>query len=400
MSPPESKTLPEKAEVFKGGVHAGRLQLTPNTTEFNYLPEYLEGPLPAVASTLPKTDEPIIVTRRAVPPFFAGLLPEGRRLTALRQAKKISVDDEFTLLLEVGEDTVGDVQILPPGAEPENLPPAAELPPDEQADFDHLAGITIADRVGLPGVQDKVSGQMVSLPVMRDDRRYILKLNPPEYPDVVENEAYFLSLARRCGLNTVDAVVVHDKKGQSGLLVTRFDRVASNESVQRLAVEDGCQCMGKWPGDKYSVTTEELFSVVASRCSSQPVARRDLFRQWLFALLSGNGDLHAKNVSVLWSDGTAAVSPTYDIPSTVPYGDMTMALSAADKLSNFSRRQVLELAESLQVNPRVAEGLLDGLLESTETLEEELRAGALPLDVTRLRTTVKQLRFRRQLLTK
>ncbi len=51
----------------------------------------------------------------ALPPFFSGLLPAGRRLTALRSAVKTSADDELTLLLAVGADTIGDVQILPHG---------------------------------------------------------------------------------------------------------------------------------------------------------------------------------------------------------------------------------------------------------------------------------------------
>lgn len=53
----------------------------------------------------------------AVPPFFAGLLPEGRRLTALRGAVKTSADDELSLLLAVGGSTIGDVTVLPEGVD-------------------------------------------------------------------------------------------------------------------------------------------------------------------------------------------------------------------------------------------------------------------------------------------
>ena len=43
------------------------------------------------------------------------LLPEGRRLGALRRAVKTSADDELSLLLAVGADAIGDVQVVPSG---------------------------------------------------------------------------------------------------------------------------------------------------------------------------------------------------------------------------------------------------------------------------------------------
>ena len=54
----------------------------------------------------------------AVPPFFAGLLPEGVRLDAAIASTKTSADDHLTLLLSVGADTIGNVRIVPAGAAP------------------------------------------------------------------------------------------------------------------------------------------------------------------------------------------------------------------------------------------------------------------------------------------
>ena len=85
---------------------------------FEYTPEYLANPGLGVATTLPSTDQPVVTPAGAVPAYFAGLLPEGRRLTALRSAIKTSVDDDLSLLLAVGADPVGDVQILPTGVAP------------------------------------------------------------------------------------------------------------------------------------------------------------------------------------------------------------------------------------------------------------------------------------------
>src|SRR4051794_3787637 len=41
---------------------------------------------------------PVVTTGGAVPPFFAGLLPEGVRLGVVISSTKTSADDHFTLL--------------------------------------------------------------------------------------------------------------------------------------------------------------------------------------------------------------------------------------------------------------------------------------------------------------
>lgn len=388
------------ANVFKNGELAATLELRDSATEFSYQAGYLASGKPAVASTLPLTADPLSVApRRAVPAFFAGLLPEGRRLTALRQAAKISADDEFSLLLAIGSDAIGDVQVLPPGIDPAQSQPVEPLQSGDDLDFEQLAGLTTRDRVGLPGVQDKLSGGMISVPVARADRAYILKLNPPEFSHVVENEAYFLALAKRCGLKAAEAEIVHDRDKRSALLVTRFDRVASGDGFDRLAMEDGCQVLGLWPADKYDVTSEQAIAALSAQCTAPPVARLELFGQWLFALLTGNGDLHAKNVSMLTSDSITRVSPIYDAPSTVFYGDDTLALTALGKRSSFSRRQVLEFASAIELPERAAKAMIERIVDGTEPMIDELSSGALPFEGRQRADAIRQLEHRRKLIT-
>lgn len=74
------------ADVYKQGILAATLVRSPGAVEFRYVEEYLKANLPAVATTLPRGLEPVMVRGGAVPPYFAGLLPEGRRLTGLRRA--------------------------------------------------------------------------------------------------------------------------------------------------------------------------------------------------------------------------------------------------------------------------------------------------------------------------
>jgi serine/threonine-protein kinase HipA len=86
------------ADVHKAGRPAARLRRTPDGVEFSYRDDYLAAPdARPVATTLPLDDRPVVTPAGAVPPFFAGLLPESRRLSALRRAVKTSADDELAL---------------------------------------------------------------------------------------------------------------------------------------------------------------------------------------------------------------------------------------------------------------------------------------------------------------
>lgn len=114
----EGLTSVAQADVFKAGVLAATLTRSPGGVEFGYRSEYLAAGGPAVATTLPLTEQPVVTVAGAVPAFFAGLLPEGRRLSSLRRAVKTSADDELSLLLAVGSDAIGDVQVVPAGQEP------------------------------------------------------------------------------------------------------------------------------------------------------------------------------------------------------------------------------------------------------------------------------------------
>lgn len=391
----------DSADVYKAGTLAAVLLRARDTVEFRYLPEYLAGPFPPVATTLPKTSESVRSPAGAVPPFFAGLLPEGRRLTSLRRALKASADDELSLLLGVGSDTIGDVQVVPAGEPPQEPEALLQVERDwaEIRFADLLSEAGIVDPVGIPGVQDKASAVMLSVPVAKARGRYILKIDPPEYPHVVRNEAFFLEIARRVGMDCADAEVVRDRDGRSGLLVRRFDRVVDEGgNLMRRACEDACQVLGRWPADKYSVTTEEAVLALADRCAARPVALRRLFEQVVFAWLTGNGDLHAKNLAILaTSDGEWRIAPAYDLPSTVLYDDKRLALSIADRKQGISRRHLLDLAGDIGLPRTVGEKRLDDLLTRLTGLDERILDGALPFPRNVARECAAEFRYRQRL---
>ena len=352
----------EQADVYKAGQRAATLTRAEAGVEFRYLDDWIAHGGPPVATTLPVTAEPVARPGGALPAYFAGLLPEGRRLGALRRAVKTSADDEFSLLLAVGADAVGDVQVVPSGQAPAEVPPRVVLEQIGEVRFTELLdelGIR-AQRAALPGVQDKVSAAMINLPVARAGERSILKLNPVEYPHLVENEAFFLEAAHRSGLTVPPSEIVHDADGLPGLLVRRFDRVTVDGAVRSLAVEDGCQVADRPPADKYLLGTERTFAGLAAVCDASVLAGRELIRHLVFAYLTGNGDAHAKNFSVLQGlDGEWQVSPVYDVPSSYPYGDTTMALSIGRRSGgDFAAADFVALGARLAVPERAVRRVL------------------------------------------
>jgi len=385
------------ADVHKAGRLAGRLTRTRDGVVFSYLDGY-DGP--PVATTLPRGADPVLRPGGALPAFFTGLLPEGRRLGALRRAVKTSVDDELSLLLAVGDDTIGDVQVVPTGAAPVRLPARVELDPSRPVRFrDLLTELDLhPDRTGLPGIQEKVSAVMINLPAARAGHALILKLDPPEYPGLVENEAVLLRACAASGLATAAADLVRDVDGAAGLAVVRFDRVPGPAGLQSCALEDGCQVQGRAPGDKYTVGYAATFTALAAVCDARLLAARTLLAQLVFAVITGNGDAHAKNFSVLQQpDGEWRVSPAYDVPTSQPYGDTTLAMPVNGRRSDAGAADVVALGAAIGLPEAASRRVLRTAVERVDAWLPLL--DALPYDTGRRRELVRVIRQRQRRLT-
>lgn len=376
------------ADVYVGEELAGHFTThADGRTEF----DYVEGATKAVASTLPISGAPYVTSAGALPPFFANLLPEGRRLSTLKRTVKASLDDELSLLLAVGTDTVGDVSIVPHGQPLTHASAAIDL----SGPLDFSAAITdagIADPIAVPGVQDKASARTIAAPVRGHGTDYILKISPPEYPKLVENEAECFAIAAAAKYPLAETQLLIDDSSRPGLLITRFDR--SNGT--RLHVEDAAQIMGLYPSAKYTPAMEEVAEAMKAVSSSPSLTARSIAFQVALAWLTGNGDLHAKNMSLIWGDHGAAMSPIYDIPSTIPYGDSTMALSVQGRKDNISGKIFRAFCAEIGLTERAAERVMAQALRVTDGAAERIVA-ATDFDPRRARDLTRVLDRRRKL---
>jgi len=167
--------------------------------------------------------------------------------------------------------------------------------------------------------------------------------------------------------------------------VHRFDRIHENGNVRLLAVEDACQVLGRWPGDKYIISTEEAITGLAQCCRAPGVAALELYRLLVFAYLSGNGDLHAKNLAVLHNArGEWRVTPAYDLPSSAIYGDRTMALPLGGVIrQQLSWPMLRSLGKEIGIPERLAAEVIREQTSAARTWIEEL--GELPFDANTIR---------------
>lgn len=345
----------DAADVYRRRYLVGQLRRTEDGTEFQYARSFLEErPFGSegVAWRMPPTDLPYFGKGESLPPFFANLAPEGARLAATIGRLHTSPDDLMTVLLAIGRDCVGDVQVVPTGSgldefEP-SVPPSIENVDLEELFWEAVGGEKL-DRSSIAGVQDKASGSVVSFPAKLGFGKEptIIKISPKAFPLLVENEAFFLGLARKAKIKVNDWRLVRDRTGRQGLVIKRFDRLKKGRRVELVHQEDMCQLLERYPWQKYRIGMREIADAVVELSSSPRAEFVRLIELYCFSYLIGNADLHAKNVSMYRRGDVIELTPGYDLLSTLPYSqlDTRMAIALNGKEDQFKLRTFLEFGE-------------------------------------------------------
>ena len=366
---------PTRARVLRGGIFAGTIERTREGATFTYAATFLDRPRPAweggLAYHLPYTRPRTEIRGVNVHSFFAGLLPEGIRLTALVRRVKTSADDLLSLLVEAGADCIGDVSVVADDGRDRSVTPAVDVARLDTIRFADVLAASLAGARGaeptLSGVQEKLSAAMISLPLRgkAGSGAYLLKLEPPRLRRLVHNEHFFMQAARESGLDVARTELVHDAEGVPGLLVERFDRARVARETHAIHQEDACQFLERYPGDKYVVSHGDIAEGIGALSAAPIVELAKYLRLIAFSYLVGNGDLHAKNVSLRTRLGTGLVelTPAYDLLSTLPYGDRTMALSFEGRDDHWKRTHFVAFGARHGVRDGAVRSMLDELCD-------------------------------------
>jgi len=309
-------------------------------------------------------------TRRKLPPWFSNLLPEGALRDYLAKQQSINPNNEFALLSFLRDDLPGAVRVTArgPGGTPDD------------AHEDDSASRTGPLRFSLAGVQLKFSalakGNRLTVPASGIGGDWIIKLPSTAYPAVPENEAAMLDLAARVGIPVPEHRLVPLaeiggipdfglRSDLHALAVRRFDR---DPIAGRIHMEDLAQVFGLFPHEKYEqVSSDRVAEMLGTVLGG--AAAQDFVARLAFIVLTGNGDMHLKNWSLLYPDGrTPVLSPAYDLVSTIPYiPDEKLALSlgkekafasvSRETFRRFAERARLPERETLATVGRVADAV-------------------------------------------
>ena len=294
-----------------------------------------------------------------LPKWFSNLLPEQRLREIVAEEHGISSRNEFRLLLALGADLPGAIQVIP-GHEQGG---GTGGPGEDKASSDDYGG-TVGlheDNRGegernvvsfsLAGAQLKLSMlwsvNTLMLPGKGELGDHLVKLPSIHYEDVPENEFSMMAWARESGITVPDFQLRRTSdlgelppgfgtlRGSHVYVVRRFDRQPSaSPSDQRIHMEDLNQVVGNWPDDtdKYmGASFERLGRIIAALCGE--IDFLEYVRRLTFCIGIGNEDAHLKNWTIWYPNQIQPrLSPAYDLVSTIQYDlDREMALKLRGK---------------------------------------------------------------------
>ena len=346
----------DKLNIFVGNEPAGCLTREGQRYVFQYAESYA-GPVVFLGWSLKES----CWEWDTFPPAFDSLLPEGILLDQLLAKHKLDKSDKWGQLVAVGLDLTGFVSVIPAGSQLEpigKLAPGQKprrrtaIQPDEGA-LPYASNELVAYhakhklKMSLSGVQPKVSAIFSRkdhcFQIVETNGSYILKPSPQAFPGAAENEAITMQLAKAAGIDVPHFGWLKAKDGLGVYWIERFDRWGSKNG-NRIRCEDACQILGVPASWKYTGNLETLARMVSAHCSNPRLQLVRLFHRVLFCWVTGNGDMHLKNWSLIENGNLIELAPAYDFLNTslLIDDDEESALYLDDRKGGFDRALLID----------------------------------------------------------
>ncbi len=315
--------------------------------------------------------------------FFANLLPEGDARIGLARSLG-TANDDFELLRRVGGECAGAFCLLPPGHCPGIREPAyRELTDKELAMLVRRRGVGPSSvrgrtRLSLAGAQHKVPvrwrDQRCGLPLDNAPSTHILKFDLAGLRNVPLFETFTTHLAATVGLPVVD-IDLRRAQRLGYAVIARFDRPSdANGNIRRLHQEDFCQALGYGHLRKYEAdagpSLAQCAGLLREVATDPAIDIPQLLRWQAFNWLAGNSDGHAKNLALLYDNGTIRLAPFYDLICTRALRglnrDLAMHIGGESAPGRVKARHWRELADVCGIRPRFVETLVAVMAEKLQ----------------------------------
>lgn len=266
------------------------------------LGELPAGPLPPHLEALVPPRHTGNIQRQLQQALFArlGIELRGRPLA----------EQDLLSLVYWGRGGIGALDVHPDDAAAEAYycaPPLVHTPADLPAILRYVRGRASAEDVeqvlavpvaGVPGMQPKI---------LLD--AWLAKLTPTAFPGLLPLEALAYEVHRQAGCVVPDTHLA-EIEGEELLLSRRFDRDGMGIPVPLESVY--AMLATRAPGRvrcNTDASQEEVFELLGEL---QKLPQGEAFRRFALALLTGNGDVHLENTSVLGTGSDAKLCPVYD----------------------------------------------------------------------------------------
>lgn len=302
---------------------------------FSYDEEYIKTNK-AISISLPITRKSFSASETKI--FFDGLLPEGYVRNAIAESIHVDVNDYIPLLLLLGKECIGALQILPKGYEENNfgykkitkeeIKELAKANSDKSIDIIRNTHLSLAGATKKLGLYFDEKTKEWFLPQGIAPSTHIIKQSHVRLKNIVINEMLCMLTAKYLGLDVAESFIINagDYIDDSILYATkRFDRYVDNEKIYRLHQEDFAQCLSIAPNNKYEVEGDnylkKCIEVISNYSSNVIEDNKKILNIMLFDYLIGNTDNHLKNISMVYDKNMQNIrlSPVYDIVSTSIY---------------------------------------------------------------------------------
>jgi serine/threonine-protein kinase HipA len=225
--------------------------------------------------------------------------------------------------------------------------------------IEELAKQIIIKSKAVTGVQPKLSVNIEKnrqtpsrLTIVGLQGDFILKPPTSIYKELPENEDLTMHLAELVKIKTAKHGLIRLKSKELAYITKRFDRIKG----AKIAVEDFCQLSENLTEHKYRGSIEQLGKLVYTFTKNQGYEAQRLFEIVLFSYLTGNGDMHLKNFSIIENQlGEFELSPAYDLLNTaiiMPNDPEESALTINGKKNKLNINDFNKLADSLKINEK------------------------------------------------
>ncbi|SHM88812.1 HipA domain-containing protein [Flavobacterium saccharophilum] len=239
----------------------------------------------------------------------------------------------------------------------------------------------------IQGVQPKLSGTFSSrnqqFEIVHQHGNFIIKAQSDIFPELPENEDLTMRMAKSFGINVPLHGLVYGKDNSKSYFIKRFDRYGKNK---KYATEDFAQLTGSSRDTKYNFTMEKVVKVIDEYCTFPSVEKAEFFKRIIFCFITGNEDMHLKNLSLMTKSGQVRLTPAYDLLNSsiaIKNPQEEMALTLKGKKSNFKSIDLIDYfgKERLHLSDKVIDFTIRKMFGSTQKWNELIEISFLSSDM-------------------